>query len=90
MVLAGAAAAVGVVLSALFARLLPEASGQEERPSPVLKGLGTRDCFYVVLLAFILALWLAPGALPPLVGLLAVGSQGFWLTCMLRRSGPRR
>lgn len=85
MVVAGVGAALGVVLSALSARFLPEAPRREERLSTVLKGLGTRDLFYVVLLVFIAGLWQAPGALPVLVGLLAVGSQGYWVTCLVRR-----
>ena len=88
-VVAGAAAAFGVVLSALFARFLPE-TPREERLATVLKGLGTRDLFYVVLLAFLLGLWYAPQVLPLLVGVLAVGSQGYWLTCVLRRLVTRR
>ncbi len=84
MVLAGACAALGVILSALFARFLPEKTGREEQLATVLKGLGTRDLFYVVLLAFLLGLWYAPQVLPILVGLLAVGSQGYWLTCLTR------
>ena len=85
MVLAGAGAALGVILSALFARFLPEEAAREERLAAVLKGLGTRDLFYTVLVAFLLGLWFAPPVLPVLVGLLAVGSQGFWLTCLGRR-----
>ena len=34
-------------------------------------------------------LWYAPPVLPGLVGLLAVGSQGYWLTCLLRRQVAR-
>lgn len=90
MLLAGALAACGVMLSALFARFLPGAAAQEERLATVLKGLGTRDLFYVVLVAFLLGLWYAPAALPILVGLLALGSQGYWLTCLLRRWVSRR
>ena len=79
------AAAGGVILSALFARFLPEAPGREERVGRLLKGMGNRDLFYVVLLAFILLLlWRAPNALPFLVGLLALGSHGYWLTCLAR------
>ncbi|MBI2152768.1 MAG: CDP-alcohol phosphatidyltransferase family protein [Candidatus Rokubacteria bacterium] len=85
MLVAGAVAAFGVILSALFARFLPEEASGEERLATVLKGLGTRDLFYLVLVAFLLGLWFAPGLLPILVGLLAVGSQGYWLTCLGRR-----
>ena len=82
MVLAGAGAAFGVILSALSARFLPEGAAREERLATVLKRLGTRDLFYMVLVAFLLGLWFAPHLLPVLVGLLAVGSQGYWLTCL--------
>jgi phosphatidylglycerophosphate synthase len=85
LVAAGGLGAFGVVMSALFARLLPEAPRPEERVSTVLKGLGTRDLFYIVLAAFILGVWQAPGLLPVLVTLLAVGSQGYWLACLARR-----
>lgn len=93
MVLAGACAAFGVILSALFAQFLPEEAVREERLATVLKGLGRRDLFYMVLVAFLLGLWFAPPVLPVLVGLLAVGSQGYWLTCLGRRffgGGARR
>lgn len=89
MVVAGAGAASGVILSALFARLLPEETARDERVVWVLKGLGTRDLFYLVLVAFLFGLWYAPPMLPGLVGLLAVGSQGYWLTCLLRRRVAR-
>ncbi|MBI3030926.1 MAG: CDP-alcohol phosphatidyltransferase family protein [Candidatus Rokubacteria bacterium] len=85
MVLAGASAALGVILSALFARFLPDGPARKERLATVLKRLGTRDLFYMVLVAFLLGLWFAPPVLPVLVGLLAVGSQGYWLTCLGRR-----
>ena len=84
MVLAGVGAAFGVILSALFARFLPERAAREERLATVLKRLGTRDFFYMVLAAFLLGLWFRPQVLPVLVGLLAVGSQGYWLTCLGR------
>ncbi len=89
MLPAGAAAAFGVILSAFFARYLPETSSKDEQLGGLLKGLGTRDVFYLVLLAFIVSVWRAPRALPALVTLLALGSQGYWLTC-LARAVPRR
>ncbi len=90
LVVAGACAAFGVTLSAFFARFLPEAPGPEDRVNTVLKGMGTRDLFYLVLVAFIVSLWQAPRALPVLVGLLAAGSQGYWLACLGRRWVTRR
>jgi hypothetical protein len=32
---------------------------------------------------------LAPAILPPLVFVLAVGSQAFWLSCLVTRRPPR-
>jgi hypothetical protein len=47
--------------------------------------LGNRDGFYASLLAFVLALGLAPAALPALMVLLAVGTHAYWLGAMLSR-----
>jgi phosphatidylglycerophosphate synthase len=79
--LVGLVAAAGVVLSAVCARWLsaprPARNGTI---AAILRELGTRDGFYLVLVAFVLARIFAPGLLPVLVALLAIGSQGFWLT----------
>lgn len=84
-VAAGGVAAFGVMMSAMFARLLTREAEGDERFGRLLRGLGNRDLFYVVLVAFIAGLWLAPGSLPFLVGVLALGSQAYWLTCLVRR-----
>lgn len=84
-VAAGGVAAFGIVLSALFARLLFRDAAGDGRVGRLLRGLGNRDFFYLVLVAFIAGLWLAPGSLPFLVGMLALGSQAYWLTCLVRR-----
>jgi hypothetical protein len=44
---------------------------------------------YLVLAVFVAGVWLAPAILPPLVLVLAVGSQAFWLSCLVSRRGPR-
>jgi phosphatidylglycerophosphate synthase len=85
-VAAGGVAAFGVLLSALFTRLLSRETNGEERFGRFLRGLGNRDLFYLILVAFIGSLWVAPQLLPFLVGILAVGSQAYWLTCLVRRS----
>lgn len=83
MVLAGALAAFGIVMSALVANFFPP------RPNRglgrVLRGIGNRDLFYLVLASFIFFLWKVQWLLPYLVGLLAVGSQAYWLTCLVQR-----
>ncbi|HSE94866.1 MAG TPA: hypothetical protein VLD61_03195, partial [Methylomirabilota bacterium] len=88
--LAGLVAAAGIVLSAVCARWLsaprPTADGTVVA---ILRTLGTRDGFYLVLAAFVLARMFAPTLLPVLVGLLAIGSQGFWLTCLVERLTTR-
>jgi hypothetical protein len=43
-----------------------------------LRRLGNRDPRYLVLAAFLAVVALAPSALPVLIGLPAVGTQGFW------------
>jgi len=87
---AGGVAAFGVVMSALGARLIFREAEGHGRLGRLLRGLGNRDFFYLVLVAFIAALWLAPGLLPFLVGILALGSQAYWLTCLLRRAMAAR
>jgi phosphatidylglycerophosphate synthase len=84
-VAAGAMAAFGVLMSALFARLLSREENGERRLAGLLRSLGNRDLFYLVLGAFIGSLWLAPQFLPLLVWILAVGSQAYWLACLARR-----
>ena len=78
----GAAAAAGVVISATVARLLPR---DARRVGTLLRGLGNRNPFYAILIAFSVATTAAPGALPWMLGLLAVGSQAYWLTSLAYR-----
>jgi phosphatidylglycerophosphate synthase len=85
----GAAGAVGVTLSALGARHLPRETGVGESLGAALKGMGNRDFFYLMLLGFVLLRWTLPALLPVLVALVALGSQAYWIACLIRiRRGP--
>lgn len=90
MLLAGALAAFGIMMSALLVNFrLPRAA----RPGPLgsaLLRLGNRDPFYLVLICFIVLRWKAQWLLPWLVGLLAAGSQAYWLTCLAQAKGTGR
>lgn len=85
MVLAGALAAFGIVMSALVANFFPPLPNRARGLGRVLRGIGNRDLFYLVLASFIFFLWKVQWLLPYLVGLLAVGSQAYWLTCLVQR-----
>jgi len=85
MLVLGALAAGGVMLSSLLANFLLPRVDRPRRLGRVLLRLGTRDPFYLVLASFIFFLWKAQWLLPHLIGLLAVGSQAYWLTCLAQR-----
>lgn len=85
MAVAGGCAAFGVIMSALFARFHARAGSGGERLGDTLRRMGNRDPFYLVLVTFILCLWQAPGLLPFFVGILAVGTQAYWLTYLAQR-----
>ncbi|MBI1848268.1 MAG: CDP-alcohol phosphatidyltransferase family protein [Candidatus Rokubacteria bacterium] len=74
--LVGIAGTLGVIASALAAKLAPPASGAA---GSVLHALGTRDGFYALLILFVLGLTLSPAALPALLVVLALGSNTYWL-----------
>ncbi len=82
MLLAGLFSALGVVLSALFARYLPFAIAVGADPGGVLKTLGSRDLVYILLLSFAAFRWLVPSLLHPLALVVAVGSQAYWIACL--------
>jgi phosphatidylglycerophosphate synthase len=92
MLLAGLFSALGVILSALFARYLPFAIAAGADPGGVLKTLGSRDLVYVLLLGFAAFRWLVPSLLHPLAVVVAVGSQAYWIACLarIRQSRPGR
>jgi phosphatidylglycerophosphate synthase len=85
----GLLSAVGVSLSAVFARYLP----REIEVGPTVGGLLThianRDLFYLVLLSFATLRWLAPSLVLAVALVVAVGSQGYWVGCLTRIWRPR-
>ncbi len=84
----GIAAALGVTLSAWFARILPHEIEVGEAVGGALKHMGNRDIFYLLLFGFVLFRWTAPRLLLPLAIVVAVGSQAYWIGCVdrIRRS----
>jgi phosphatidylglycerophosphate synthase len=86
---AGVAAAAGAMLSAALAARLGVGAGRHTGAGGLLDRLGNRDFVYLVLAVFVAGVWLAPAILPPLVFVLALGSQAFWVGCLLSRRGPR-
>ncbi len=85
MFLAGGVAAFGIIMSAIFANFLLPRTDQPRRLARVLLRLGNRDPFYVVLICFIVFLWKVQWALPHLIEVLALGSQTYWLSCLVQR-----
>jgi phosphatidylglycerophosphate synthase len=85
----GLVAAIGVTLSAVFARYLP----REIQVGPSVGGLLThvanRDLFYLVLLSFAGLRWLAPSLVFVVAVVVAVGSQAYWVSCLARIWRPR-
>ena len=73
----GVLAAIGVVVSAMIAKTSPRSAGGGF--GGFLEALGSRDGFYAMLIAFILALAAAPGLLPLLMIVVAAGSHAYWL-----------
>jgi phosphatidylglycerophosphate synthase len=84
---AGVAAAAGVIASAAVTKTAPPAARGVGR---LLSGLGNRDGYYVMLLLFMLALVAWPAAVPFVMGMVAIGSHGFWLAGLLHRFTGRR
>ena len=80
----GAVAASGVALSAALARRLPREIEVGPSVGGVLRHLGNRDLFYLVLLVFVLLRTLAPALLVALAVLVAVGSHAYWIACLAR------
>ncbi|HUG35502.1 MAG TPA: CDP-alcohol phosphatidyltransferase family protein [Candidatus Limnocylindrales bacterium] len=80
----GALGAVGVTLSALFARHLPREIEVGPSVGGILKNTGNRDLFYLLLLLFVLFRWAVPPLLPALAVVVAAGSQSYWVACLAR------
>jgi phosphatidylglycerophosphate synthase len=85
MFLVGVAAAIGILMSSLFANFFLPRTDRGGRVKRAILRLGNRDPFYAVLIGFILLLWTADWLLPQLIWLLAIGSQAYWLTCLAQR-----
>jgi phosphatidylglycerophosphate synthase len=91
VLVAGIVAGAGAMLSAVLAARFGVGPGRHAGVGGVLDRLGNRDFVYLVLAVFVAGVWLTPAILPPLVLVLAVGSQAFWLGCLWRsRRGGRR
>jgi phosphatidylglycerophosphate synthase len=92
-VLLGLVGALGVVASAAVAKVWP-ATGAADNVGAALENLGSRDGFYAMLLLFIAARAVAPGALPSLMIVVALGSQAYWLAraayTLRARAGRRK
>ena len=81
--LVGGVAALGIVMSAMTAKISPPAAGNSV--GRLLQGLGTRDGFYGMLLLFITVLGLQPTALPELMIVVALGAHAYWLSRLAYR-----
>jgi len=86
----GILGAIGVLLSAIMARHLPQEPGVGATVGGVLRNLGNRDFFYLLLVAFAVFRWLAPPLLAGLAVLIAAGSQLYWIGCVARITAARR
>lgn len=80
----GVLAAVGFVASAAVAKAWPGVA-MPDRVGAAISGLGNRDGFYAMLLAFIAARAVWPQALPWLMIVVAAGSHAFWVGRLLYR-----
>jgi phosphatidylglycerophosphate synthase len=80
----GVVGASGVALSAFFARYLPREIAVGETVGGALKNMGNRDLFYVLVLVFVLLRWILPAGLPLLALVVALGSQSYWMACVVR------
>jgi phosphatidylglycerophosphate synthase len=76
--------ALGITLSALFARYLPLGITAGASAGGMLKALGSRDLVYLLLLSFVAFRWLAPPLLQPLAVVVGIGSQAYWIACLVR------
>jgi phosphatidylglycerophosphate synthase len=86
----GALGAIGVTLSALFAWYLPREIEVGATVGGVLRNIGNRDFFYLMLLTAAALRWLAPWLVGAVTVLVAVGSQVYWVGCLARIRRMRR
>ncbi|HXA96645.1 MAG TPA: hypothetical protein VN323_13850, partial [Candidatus Dormibacteraeota bacterium] len=86
----GLVAAAGVTLSALFARYLPREIEVGPTVGGVLKNIANRDLFYLLLIGAAVLRWLAPSLVAVAAVVVAVGSQVYWVGCVVRIRRTRR
>jgi len=80
----GVVAALGIIASAAVMKVWP-ALAMPDRLGTAIAGLGSRDGFYAMLLAFIVARAAWPAALPWLMIVIAGGSHAYWAGRVLYR-----
>jgi phosphatidylglycerophosphate synthase len=80
----GSVAALGVIASAAVAKLWSRIA-MPDRLGLAISGLGSRDGFYAMLLAFILTRTFWPAALPALMIVVAAGTHAYWVGRVLYR-----
>jgi len=92
MVAIGVIGAAGVTLSALFARYLPHEIEIGASVGGMLRNIGNRDLFYILLVGAAVLRWLAPSLVGIAAVVVGVGSQAYWVSCLarIRRLGRRR
>lgn len=81
---AGVAAMAGFGMCALVARTAPRPAA-DAAARRVLRAVGTRDGYYVLLLLALGCTAFAPAALPQLVLLAALGSHAYWISGLALR-----
>lgn len=84
------AAAAGIVMSAVVAQVGKIRPGATGPTGDLLSRMANRDLFYVVVLASVGMLFFAPALLPWLTGVLAMGSQAYWLGALIRQRQTAR
>jgi len=80
----GLLGAAGVTLSALFARYLPREIEIGPTVGGVLRNIANRDLFYLLLLVAATLRLLAPSLVGVAAVVVAVGSQAYWVGCLVR------
>ena len=84
MLVVGLLGAAGVTLSALFARYLPHEIEIGPTVGGVLRNIANRDLFYLLLLGAATLRLLAPRLVTAAAVVVAVGSQAYWVGCLMR------
>lgn len=75
----GAVAALGVAASGVAVHFL----SSRARPEGLFTRLANRDLFYLVLLAYLILMGVAPSLLIGLLALLAIGTNSFWAAYLI-------